>query len=495
MVQSTRSTYTVTDTEAVLTGIAPDGGLFTDPELGTERKKLSPAELKAYAALSYPETAKKIMSELLPGFADSMERIAAVYPEKFSASRITPVVKVGNNHALELYHGPTSAFKDVALSVLPLFLTEARKKLGIRKTVSVLTATSGDTGKAALEGFRDVEGTDITVFFPESGVSAMQKMQMVTQEGKNVRVCAVRGNFDDCQRGVKDAFAEGTRSASDPESGDGKLLSSANSINIGRLVPQVVYYFSAYSQLVSSGEISAGDDLDFIVPTGNFGDILAGYLAQQMGLPIGRLVCAANANNVLEDFLHTGIYDRRRDFVKTSSPSMDILVSSNLERLLFYASDGDCALVSGLMQQLKENGVYSLSGMPLQKIRQVFSAGSCSEEDTRKTIRRIWKDSGWLCDPHTAVAFHVLEQYQLSGEYTGNKCVVLSTASPFKFPAAVLSALGETNCEGLSDFAMADLLASVTGQDIPANLSALRTKPVLHTDVIRTEEIVRYALH
>ena len=358
MVQSTRSSYSVTDTAAVLQGIAPDGGLFVDPDISYR-----PFDTEGCLTLPYTGMATRIFSHLLPGFALKAAQIAAVYPSKFSSPEITPLCAVGDSFALELYHGPTSAFKDVALSVLPLLITSARESEHITETISILTATSGDTGKAALEGFHDVDGTDITVFFPDGGVSAMQKAQMVTQEGKNVRVCAVRGNFDDCQRGVKNAFARVNNGEKQVE---GRLFSSANSINIGRLVPQVTYYFSAYSQLLKQNKIRNGESIDFVVPTGNFGDILAGYLAKQMGLPVGKLICASNANNVLTEFIRTGVYNKRRPFLKTSSPSMDILVSSNLERLLFYACEGDTAYVASLMKKLNEEGRYTLEGKAWQ---------------------------------------------------------------------------------------------------------------------------------
>lgn len=514
MYQSTRSNYTVSDTEAVLMGIAPDGGLFADPALIPGKGGLSGFRAESCMGLPYTEMAERIMAALLPGFSGEMAEITAVYPKKFSSEKITPLTKVGSSYALELYHGPTSAFKDVALSVLPLFITKARAAAGISETISILTATSGDTGKAALEGFHDVEGTDITVFFPDGGVSAMQKAQMVTQEGANVRVCAVRGNFDDCQRGVKEAFAAAGRQTPGAQndgkctgipggkneagvSGKTKRLSSANSINIGRLVPQVVYYFSAYSQLIDCGEIRFGDPVDFAVPTGNFGDILAGYIALQLGLPVGRLICAANSNNVLADFISTGVYDRRRPFLKTVSPSMDILVSSNLERLLFYASEGDTQLVSQLMTELNTNGVYTLTGKSLENIQRLFSTGSCSEEETDETIRELWNRFGWLSDTHTAVAFNVLEKYKKSAEYTGNPCVVLSTASPFKFPAAVLSAITDAkdpSFGSMDDFSLAEKLSELSGIPVPANLAGLKSKPVLHTDVIDPDDIIGYSL-
>ena len=483
MVQSTRSSYSVSDTAAVLRGIAPDGGLFVDPDISSRLFDVS-----GCMGLSYPEMAEKIFSHLLPGFSAKNHGIVSVYPDKFSSDKITPLHQVGDHFALELFHGPTSAFKDVALSVLPLFIIAAKEIEGITQQISILTATSGDTGKAALEGFHDVPGTDITVFFPDNGVSPMQKAQMVTQEGSNVRVCAVRGNFDDCQRGVKEAFAAFEKQQS---SGD-RILSSANSINLGRLVPQVVYYFSAYSQLMDMGKIHFGDSVDFIVPTGNFGDILAGYLAREMGLPVGHLVCASNANNVLTDFIQTGIYNRCRPFLKTSSPSMDILVSSNLERMLFYASSGDTALVSSLMQSLSSSGKYSLSGAPLEVIQSVFSAGCCTEQETSDTIASLWNNYHWLSDTHTAVGFAVLNKYRTSTSFTGNPCVVLSTASPFKFPATVLSAIGGTPSE--DEFETAILLSQKTGIPVPQNIADLRIKPVIHNDLINREEIVSYAI-
>ena len=484
MFQSTRSSYTVTDTAAVLQGIAPDGGLFVDPDISSR-----PFDVEGCLSLPYTGMAARIFSHLLPGFASKADKIAAVYPSKFSVPEITPLRAVGDDYALELYHGPTSAFKDVALSVLPLLITSARESENIKETISILTATSGDTGKAALEGFHDVEGTDITVFFPYGGVSAMQKAQMVTQEGSNVRVCAVRGNFDDCQRGVKEAFALVN---SDRRRMKGRLFSSANSINIGRLVPQVTYYFSAYSQLMAHGRIRSGEMIDFVVPTGNFGDILAGYLAMQMGLPVGKLICASNANNVLTEFIRTGVYNKRRPFLKTSSPSMDILVSSNLERLLFYACEGDTAYVASLMKALNEEGRYMLSGKPLDSIQALFHADYCTEEETASTIARLWHDCRWLSDTHSAVGFSVLEKYRQSGAFSGNPCVVLSTASPFKFPSTVLEAIGGK--AQADEFETAAALADFTGESVPVNIAGLREKPVLHTDVVDIDQLTDYAL-
>ena len=448
MFVSTRSGLEVRDVTAILQGIAPDGGLFVCPEI-------EPIDVPSLLNLSYTEMAEKIMSHLLPGFTDVIPTAVAAYPVKFDDPEITPVRPVGDKFVLELWHGPTSAFKDLALTILPYLVSAAKDMEGVQENVSILTATSGDTGKAALEGFHDVPGTDITVFFPDGGVSDTQRLQMVTQEGGNVRVFAVRGNFDDCQRGVKEAFAANQGK---------KYLSSANSINIGRLVPQVVYYFYAYAK------VGHGEERDFVVPTGNFGDILAGYLAKKMGLPIGKLICASNANNVLYDFLNTGVYDRRRPFLKTASPSMDILVSSNLERLLYYASGCDCAAVAAMMKQLNEEGCYSVSDAVLAEIRKDFSAAFCSEDSCLETIGRVWKEYGYLMDTHTAVAF--------ANAPAGS--IVLSTASPFKFSDAVSKAIGMN---------LAD-----TGVKMPANLANLDKRPVLHTDVINTEEIVRVAL-
>ena len=383
---------------------------------------------------------------------------------------------------LELWHGPTSAFKDVALSVLPHLIGAAAKAEGMKGDVVILTATSGDTGKAAMEGFHDVPGTRITVFYPHGGVSAVQQAQMATQEGNNVRVCAVRGNFDDAQTGVKNIFA-----ACKDRDLHGAMLSSANSINIGRLAPQVVYYFRAYGDLVKAGRIRMGDVVDYTVPTGNFGDILAGYFAKEMGLPVGRLICASNANDVLTEFLTTGRYDKRRPFYKTTSPSMDILVSSNLERLLYLVS-GDAGYVAQLMAQLNEQGWYQVSGDILARLQAVFGCGCCNDAGAAEVIGRLWREQKYLCDPHTAVAWSVAESHT-RGEAP---MVVLSTASPYKFPAAVLGALGEKT--GSDEFAMMEQLHALTGTDIPANLRGLEGRPVRHRDVIDTGDMLNYVL-
>ena len=485
--QSTRNANIhATAAEAVLQGLAPDGGLYTMPSLSGIR-----LDWQAVLQMDTLSMAREILSALLPSFSkEEMDALVrAAYDGKFETPELTPTVPVGDDAVLELFRGPTSAFKDVALSMLPRLMTASREKCGVDDEILILTATSGDTGKAAMEGFRDVPGTKIIVFYPYGGVSAVQQRQMETQEGRNVCVCAVRGNFDDAQTGVKEIF-----SAVEQQKlleGQQVRLSSANSINIGRLAPQVVYYFRSYADLCRSGRIAVGDKVDFAVPTGNFGDILAGYFAKLMGLPVGRLVCASNANKVLTDFLTTGVYDRRRDFVRTSSPSMDILVSSNLERLLYLAAEGDTAYVSACMEALARDGVYQVSDKVLQNIRRDFSAGCCDEGETEKTIGRVWRDYAYLCDPHTAVAFAVAEEYKKQRQ-GGAPVVVLSTASPYKFPAAVLKAIGG-GTEG-DEFAQMETLSRITGAPIPQNLSGLRSREVLHKDLIDKDDMLSYIL-
>ncbi len=482
--KSTRGACAAEDTAAVLQGLAPDGGLYIDPLLASR-----PFDWRACLRQRPLDMAERILTHLLPGFGDMGELVRRAYAGKFETEELTPLVPVGDEYVLELFRGPTSAFKDVALSMLPQLVTAARAREGVTDRILILTATSGDTGKAALEGFHDVEGTGIIVFYPDGGVSPVQRAQMVTQEGRNVKVCAVRGNFDDCQRGVKEAFA--AISAGGQLEGKGVRLSSANSINIGRLAPQVVYYFIAYARLVDLGRIRPGDPVDFSVPTGNFGDILAGYFAKLMGLPVGRLICASNANRVLTDFLNTGVYDRRRPFVRTSSPSMDILVSSNLERLLYLASEGDSALVRELMDRLSGEGVYTLPAEPLARIRSVFSGFCCGEAETEAAIARVWRERGYLCDTHTAVAFSAAWAYEKQAG-SGAPLVVLSTASPYKFPGTVLKALGGDTAG--DEFRQMETLSQLTGVPIPKGLRGLREKPPLHSDVIDREEILPYVL-
>ena len=467
---------TASSTHAVLQGIAPDGGLYI----------CDPAALRFdWRAALEKDTlsmAADILHALLPDFQDMDRLVRDSYAGKFPTSDLTPLTPVADKYVLELYHGPTSAFKDVALSVLPRLIVAAAKAEGMKGDVVILTATSGDTGKAAMEGFHDVPGTRITVFYPYGGVSAVQQAQMATQEGANVRVCAVRGNFDDAQTGVKEIFA-----ACKDKDLHGAMLSSANSINIGRLAPQVVYYFRAYGDLVKFGRIRLGDVVDYTVPTGNFGDILAGYFARQMGLPVGRLICASNANDVLTEFLTTGRYDKRRPFYKTTSPSMDILVSSNLERLLYLISQ-DASCVERLMRELNTQGWYQVSGWMLEQLRAVFGCGCCDDAGAAEVIGRVWREHKYLCDPHTAVAWAVAEKHTREGV----PMVVLSTASPYKFPAAVLHALGEAS--GDDEFAMMEQLHALTGMDIPKNLRGLEGRPVLHTDVIDKDAMLDYVL-
>ena len=455
--QSTRSDARAGAPEAVLRGLAPDGGLYVDPEIASGN-----FDVQGCLALDPLGQSEKILSRLLPGFGDMGPLVHRAYEGRFASA-------------------------ELALCMLPQLMTAARGLTGMKDKTVILTATSGDTGKAALEGFHDVPGTGIMVFFPHKGVSAVQEAQMLTQEGGNVAVCAVKGNFDDCQSAVKQVFSRYAGSAPVP----GVRLSSANSINIGRLAPQVVYYFLAYASLMKQGRIRFGDPVDYVVPTGNFGDILAGWYAKQLGLPVGRLVCASNANRVLTDFLTTGVYDRRREFFKTSSPSMDILVSSNLERLLFYAAGGDTECVKNDMLRLQNSGYYKISAKALDFIRKDFSAYCCDEAGTLAEIRRCFSETGYLPDTHTAVALHAAQLYKKE-EPSNAPVVVLSTASPFKFPAAVLTALGEAP-EGDAFSQMAQL-ARVSGLEPPVSLSGLQGKAYLHNDVIEKTDIADYVL-
>ncbi len=480
--QSTRNhSHTATASEGILRGIAPDGGLYMLPDPGSR-----PFPMDNLPGMTALDISAAVLSLLLPDFSEAEIRaiVEESYRGKFETEDLTPLVKVGDRFVLELYRGPTSAFKDVALSVLPHLTTAAKAKNGIKEDILILTATSGDTGKAALAGFCDVEGIRIIVFYPYGGVSAIQQLQMATQAGANVRVCAIRGNFDDAQSGVKAIFT----SPHAAKALDGRaLLSSANSINIGRLAPQVMYYFKAYADLLRQGEISMGEKIDFVVPTGNFGNILAGYLAKRMGLPAGRFLCASNANNVLSDFLATGVYDRNRPFHQTISPSMDILISSNLERLVYLASGGDDVAVAGYMQSLAQSGRYELSGEAKAAIQADFLGGHASDAQTKAAIRRVYERHGYLMDTHTAVAWDVAERTALT-----NKTVVLSTASPYKFCAAVLNALGEET--SMDEFAQMERLHTITGVPIPAGLAGLRDLPVLHKDVIGLCEMESYVL-
>ena len=428
--------------------------------------------------------ATQILSTFLPDIPDMAELVRLAYTDKFETEELTPTVSAGPFTVLELFRGPTSAFKDVALSMLPRLMTAAKTAKGVQKDILILTATSGDTGKAALVGFQDVPGIKICVFYPDGGVSDVQRRQMVSQEGGNVTVCAVRGNFDDAQTGVKEIFTA-CRGRELPFA-----LSSANSINIGRLAPQITYYFKAYKDLLAAGKIQMGDKVNFSVPTGNFGDILAGWLAGALGLPVGKLICASNANNVLTDFIRTGTYDRLRPLYKTQSPSMDILVSSNLERLLYLLS-GNTALVAELMRKLNTEGSYTVPEELLEKIQSQFWAGCCNDEEAGETIGKVFKDYGYLCDTHTAAGWKAAQDY-ITQTGDDRPMVVLSTASPYKFPAAVLAAIGGS-CDG-DEFAQMEALEQLSGVPIPANLAGLRQKPERHTGVINKEEMPNFVL-
>ena len=476
---STRNpSLTADSAQAVLEGLAPDGGLYMPSAL--------PAfDWKACLQGDSQAMATAILSALLPDIPDMGTLVRRAYTGKFQTEDLTPTVKAGPFRVLELFRGPTSAFKDVALSMLPQLLTAAKQVKDVQEDILILTATSGDTGKAALEGFRDVPGVRICVFYPDGGVSQVQRAQMVTQEGNNVAVCAVRGNFDDAQTGVKNIFA----------ACQGKplpfRLSSANSINIGRLAPQIMYYFRSYRELLDAGEIQLGDKVNFSVPTGNFGDILAGYLAKRLGLPVGTLICASNANNVLTDFIQSGTYDRRRPLYKTTSPSMDILVSSNLERLLYLLS-GDTALVADLMGRLNKEGSYTVPDSLRDAIQAEFWAACCDDARAEEVMGRVYRDYGYLCDPHTASGWAAAEDYvNQAGDHT--PMVVLSTASPYKFPAAVLRAVG-VEAQG-DEYAQMHQLKDTTGVPIPKNLSSLQGKPERHTGVIAKEEMLQYVLN
>ena len=473
-----------TAAEAIVMGLARDGGLLTPESF----PQLPEGALEQLMRMNYQQRAVYIMRLFLDEFSeDELREYTAkgyAYPDKFDNKEIAPVVQMNDNTAmLELWHGPTCAFKDMALQMLPYLLTASLRKNGEKKTVCILVATSGDTGKAALEGFRDVEQTKILVFYPKDGVSDIQQLQMVTQQGNNVGVCAVEGNFDDAQTGVKRIFSD--EQLREQLAQRGYFLSSANSINWGRILPQVVYYVSAYCDLMRAKRVKAGEKVNFCVPTGNFGNILAGYFAKLMGLPIGKLICASNANNVLTDFIATGVYNRNRPFYNTSSPSMDILISSNLERLLYLLSGSD-EQVRGYMQQLAETGKYKVSPELKAKIAESFACGCCDDERVAATIRAEYFRSGYLMDTHTAVAYSVLEDYRAeTGDDTVS--VVVSTASPFKFCQSVLSAIGVEEQE--AGTAILDQMARETNRPAPVPLASLAGREVRFTQVVQKDQM------
>ncbi len=470
----------VTSSEAIAQGLSDEGGLFV-PE------SFPQVDVRAVCEMDYPAMAQAIIREYLTDYsADFLkEATAKTYGAAFGGKAGYLASVSEEISALELWHGPTCAFKDYALQLMPKLLVEAKKNLNRTEKTLILVATSGDTGKAALDGYHDVPGIEIAVFYPTGGTSEIQRLQMATQEGENVAVYAVRGNFDDAQTGVKRVFGDKDIAAQLAERNI--RLSSANSINWGRLVPQIVYYFAAYAQLLKAGKIEFGDLVDFCVPTGNFGDILAGYYAKQMGLPVGKLVCASNENNVLTDFLTTGTYTAKREFFKTTSPSMDILVSSNLERLLYHVTGNDTE-VAALMKSLSETGSYTVRPETLAKIQESFSCGWSSEEQVAEEIRSRYEQDGYLCDTHTAVAFHVAAQKKRGGV----PMVVLSTASPFKFPRSVLKALGHAAPE--NDFEAMQQLEQITGHAAPVSLSSLRQKTERFDAVIDPAQISEVAL-
>lgn len=470
---------------AITRGLAADGGLFVPQNIPAMRM----VDIKAMERKPYTERAVDVLLQYLTDFSEDelRECVNAAYaPEKFGDNPV-PLVQVNDNTGvLELWHGPTSAFKDMALQLLPHLLTRSMQKTGETNKVVILVATSGDTGKAALEGFADVPGTQIIVFYPSEGVSDIQKQQMITQAGKNVKVFGIEGNFDDAQRGVKEIF--GNTALSDELAKKGYTFSSANSINWGRLVPQIVYYFSAYVDAVKAGKIAAGDPINFVVPTGNFGDILAGYYAKLMGLPIDRLLCASNSNNVLTDFINTGVYDRRREFYKTVSPSMDILVSSNLERLLYSVTEHDAARVADYMKRLNTEGHYEIDSEDLKQIQSQFFGAWVDELETKEAIGRIYNDHHYLMDTHTAVAWRAMEKYRfLTSDETYT--VVLSTASPYKFADSVLAALDDAQPQNSNPFELLQKLHADTGVEIPPRMLALENMPVLHSEVIPADKM------
>lgn len=476
----------VSSAQAISQGISKEGGLFVPcsfPQFTLET-------IKNMVSMSYIERAKLILKEYLTDFSEDEINYCvegAYEASKFSSSKIAPVVNVNKNeNILELWHGPTCAFKDMALQLLPYLMTVSAKKAAEGKTIVILVATSGDTGKAALEGFKNVENTKILVFYPVDGVSDMQKLQMATQEGENVAVCAINGNFDDAQSAVKAIFTNDD--IKDKLAEKNMMFSSANSINWGRLLPQIVYYFSAYCDMAEQGKINVGDEINFVVPTGNFGNILAAYYAIKMGLPVKKLICASNSNNVLTDFLTTGKYNKNRDFYTTTSPSMDILISSNLERLLYHISGNNDGLINELMDSLNSKGEYCVDEKMITDIKKYFSAGFATEGDVENTIREQFENYSYLLDTHSAVAVKVYLDYV---NKTGDDVptVIDSTASPYKFSKAVLNAVKSGNIDSADEFDMVDELNKVSSLEVPEPLKSLKNKTVRFTDVCNKSDM------
>ena len=479
--QSTRDEKnTVTASQAILQGLATDGGLFTPvsyPQVELDFNTLKDA--------SYQEVAKLVLSAFLDDFtAEELDYcISHAYDSKFDTPAIAPLVKLDGQYNLELFHGSTIAFKDMALSILPYFMTTAAKKHGLENKIVILTATSGDTGKAAMAGFADVPGTEIIVFYPKDGVSKVQELQMTTQTGDNTHVIAIDGNFDDAQTNVKHMFND--VELREKLAANKMQFSSANSMNIGRLVPQVVYYVYSYAQLVKTGQITAGEKVNFTVPTGNFGNILAAFYAKQIGLPVGKLICASNENNVLTDFFKTRVYDKKRSFKVTTSPSMDILVSSNLERLIFHLVGNDATKTKELMESLVATGQYQLSNFDAD-ILDLFAAAYADEAETAAEIKRVYEASDYIEDPHTAVASAVYQKYRTQ---TGDaaKTVIASTASPYKFPVVAVEAVtGET---GLGDFEALAKLHTLSGVPVRPAVDGLETAPVRHRTSVAAKDM------
>ncbi len=473
----------VSASQAILKGLADDGGLFVPDHIPTLTKSM-----RDLAGQTYQQTALDVLKLFLTDFTEEelVHCINSAYDDKFDTEVIAPLVEADGAYYLELFHGATIAFKDMALSILPHLMITAARKNQIKNDIVILTATSGDTGKAALAGFADVKGTKIIVFYPKNGVSPIQEKQMVTQKGDNTFVVGIHGNFDDAQTGVKNIFND-KEFAREMDQG-GFQFSSANSINIGRLVPQIAYYVYAYAQLLNNGKIADGETINVVVPTGNFGNILAAHYAKQMGVPIDRLICASNENKVLFDFFKTGVYDRNREFRLTSSPSMDILISSNLERLIYEAAGRDADENAELMKQLSTKGVYEIDASMKDKLAE-FYGGYASEEETAREIRELYEKCGYILDTHTAVASSVYRRYV---EETGDHkaCVIASTASPFKFTRSVMNAI-DPKYDGMSDFDLADELSKIGNVKIPAAIEEIKTAPVRHTTVCEKDEMAK----
>ncbi|MDD6516068.1 MAG: threonine synthase [bacterium] len=488
--KSTRnSEKTVTASQAILKGLAEDGGLFVPVSI--PKLPVSLGELKN---MNYQETAYAVMKEFLTDFTEKELRncITKAYDSKFDTEDIAPLAKAHDAYFLELYHGATIAFKDMALSILPHLLTTSAKKNQVKNEIVILTATSGDTGKAALAGFANVEGTKIIVFYPKNGVSKVQELQMVTQKGDNTSVIAIHGNFDNAQSGVKAMF-ENKKLAKELDQA-GYQFSSANSINIGRLVPQIVYYVYAYGKLLQNGEIEEGEEINVVVPTGNFGNILAAYYAKNMGLPIAKLICASNENKVLYDFFQTGTYDKNREFILTTSPSMDILISSNLERLIYQIAGGDAKKDQELMNDLKSKGVYAITE-EMKKNLADFEAGYATEEQVKQTIHDLYTDTGYVIDTHTAVAASVYNEYRKNTGDTA-KTVIASTASPYKFARSVMTAI-DASYDAMEEFELIDELHKVSQMDIPNAIEEIRNAEIRHTtecDIDQMEASVKAVL-